>query len=73
LGTLNKGAKVTVTLRLRVLTTARTLVNRAVAGTATQEQSMAGSVASALVRVLAPAPPSPPSPPRPVGGSGGLG
>ncbi len=73
LGTLNKGAKVTVTLRLQVLTTARTLVNRAVAGTATQEQSMAGNVASALVRVLAPAPPSPPSPPRPVGGSGGLG
>lgn len=59
LGTLKPGAKVTITLHLRVEALKPEFVNRAVAGTATQERTLANNVADARVAVRAPAPPPP--------------
>jgi uncharacterized repeat protein (TIGR01451 family) len=67
LGTLGPRAKATVTLRVRVLTAARIFINRAVAGTSTQDATLANNTASALIHVHAPRPPAPPLPPPPVG------
>jgi uncharacterized repeat protein (TIGR01451 family) len=65
LGTLNKGAKVTVTVRLRVQSGASTLTNLAVAGTATDERTLANNASRSTVRVRPNVPPPPPLPPIP--------
>ncbi len=67
LGTLMPGARMTVTVRLRVLDAGPVFVNRAVVGTSTEEQSLTGTIASASVRVVAPAPAPPPAPPPGLG------
>ena len=62
LGTLRPGGKVTVTVRLRVESVASQFTNAAVAGTATQEQTLANNLARARVTVRrSPTPPAPPS------------
>ncbi len=60
LGTLKRGASVTITVRTRVHTHAASFVNRAVVGTSTLEQTLANNIASARVTVV--------GPPRPVVG-----
>ena len=65
LGTLQPGGKVTVTVRLRVETAASEFTNAAVAGTATQEQTLANNLARARVTVRRP--PTPPAPPSVTG------
>jgi hypothetical protein len=67
LGTLQPGHQVTVTLSLRIETNASTLTNAAVAGTATQERTLANNAATATVHVRAPQPTPPPAPPAPPG------
>ena len=59
LGTLQPGGKVTVTVRLRIETAASEFTNAAVAGTATQEQTLANNLARARVTVRPPPPPPP--------------
>ncbi len=54
LGTLKRGASVTIIIRSRVETHGTSFVNRAVVGTSTQEQSLANNVDSAQVTVAAP-------------------
>lgn len=58
LGTLAAGAKVTVTLRVRVDRQSARLTNRAVVGTETYDPVLANNVSHAVVRVTPP--PSPP-------------
>jgi uncharacterized repeat protein (TIGR01451 family) len=59
LGTLNPGASVTVTVRLRVDRPSARLRNRAVVGTETYDPVLTNNVSHATVRVVAPsAPPS---------------
>jgi len=65
LGTIQPGGKVTVTVRLRVETAASHFTNAAVAGTATQEQTLANNLARARVTVRRP--PTPPAPPPGLG------
>jgi uncharacterized repeat protein (TIGR01451 family) len=65
LGTLKKGARVTVTVRLRVQSGASTLTNLAVAGTATDERTLANNASRATVRVRPLVPLPPPLPPIP--------
>ncbi len=57
LGTLQPGGKVTVTVRLRIETAGSEFTNAAVAGTATQEQTLANNLARARVTVRQPPPP----------------
>jgi len=59
LGTLQPGGKVTVTVRLRVETAGPEFTNAAVAGTATQERTLANNLARARVMVRQPPPPPP--------------
>jgi uncharacterized repeat protein (TIGR01451 family) len=59
LGVLKPGAKVTVTLRVRVNRRSRRLTNRAVVGTETYDPVLANNVSHAAVRVTAPPPPPP--------------
>ena len=59
LGTLQPGGNVTVTVRLRIESGASEFTNAAVAGTATQEQTLANNLARARVTVRQPAPPPP--------------
>jgi uncharacterized repeat protein (TIGR01451 family) len=54
LGTLKRGASVTIIVRSRVETHGTSFVNRAVVGTSTQEQSLANNVDSAQVTVAGP-------------------
>ena len=65
LGTLQPGAKITITLRLRIETNTSKLTNAAVAGTATQEQTLKNNAATTTIQVRAPQPP--PSPPPGLG------
>ena len=67
LGTLQPGGNVTVTLSLRIETNASTLTNAAVAGTATQERTLANNAAKAIIQVRVPQPTPPPPPPAPPG------
>ena len=62
LGTLQPGGKITVTVRLRVETAASEFTNAAVAGTATQEQTLANNLAHVRVTVRQPPKPSTPPP-----------
>ena len=57
LGTLQPGGKVTVTVRLRIETAGSEFTNAVVAGTATQEQTLANNLARARVTVRQPPPP----------------
>jgi uncharacterized repeat protein (TIGR01451 family) len=59
LGTLKPGAKVTVTLRVRVNRQSGRLTNRAVVGTETYDPVLANNVSHAAVRVTPPPPPPP--------------
>jgi uncharacterized repeat protein (TIGR01451 family) len=65
LGTLKRGAKVTLTIALRVQTGKATFTNLAVVGTATAERTLANNSATAHVRVRPLKPPPPPPPPVP--------
>lgn len=58
LGTLKRGAKVHITLRVRVTTRSSSLVNRAVVGAATYDPNLANNVARAPIELLAPPPPT---------------
>ncbi len=61
LKTLRRGASVVLTVQLVPTAPASPFTNRAVAGTATNERTLANNSASARVRVIAaPAPPAPP-------------
>jgi uncharacterized repeat protein (TIGR01451 family) len=57
LGTLKRGASVTITVRSRVETHGTSFVNRVVVGTSTLEQTLANNVDSAQVTVVGPPPP----------------
>jgi hypothetical protein len=58
LGGVTAGHSVTITVALRALTPGATLVNRAVAGEASQDPNLAQAVSAARVRVRRPRPPA---------------
>ena len=57
LGTLKPGARVNITLRLRLTEQTRAFTNRVAVGTATYDPTLANGVAHATVAVVAPPPP----------------
>ncbi len=59
LGTLNPGARVVITVRIRPSRASPRFVNRAVVGTTTSESTLANNVAHATVKVIVPPQPPP--------------